>query len=110
MKPSLGWTVRAGLVFPLVLMAALAGAVGFAAGRAVYPRDEPARISTIVTTAVTPAPTPAPAPATPEPSQSAGGGGAGGGPADNCPAGCECRHPTGGIVIVCHGGSAVRIP
>jgi hypothetical protein len=24
--------------------------------------------------------------------------------------GCECQHPSGGIVIVCHGGTAVRVP
>jgi len=109
MSPSLGQAIRAGLVFPLLLVGVLAGGLGFAAGRAVYPHTPVARISTVTTNAALPTPTPTiPVPtATPEEQSSSGGGS---GSSDNCPAGCECRHPSGGIVIVCHGGSAVRIP
>jgi hypothetical protein len=111
MIPSLGLTIRAGLIFPLLLVGALAGGLGFAAGRAVYPDTPRPRISTITTNTSLPTPTPTTAPATsaPQPPQQQSSGG-GGGSDSSCPAGCECRHPTGGIVIVCHGGSAVRIP
>ena len=109
MTPSLGQVVRGGLVFPLLLVAVLAGGLGFAAGRAAYPNRPVARISTVTTNASLPTPAPKTTPlSTPPPQQSTDGDGSG--RSDNCPAGCECRHPSGGIVIVCHGGSAVRIP
>ena len=111
MSPSLGQAIRAGLVFPLLLVGALAGGLGFAAGRAVYPHVPVARISTVTTNAAVPTPTPTTTPlSTPPPAQQQSSGGGGSGSSDNCPSGCECRHPAGGIVIVCHGGSAVRIP
>ena len=110
MTPSLRQTIRGGLLFPLVLVAVLAGGLGFAAGRAVYPRHAVARVSTVTTNAALPTPTPGATPlSTPPPVQSSSGGGGSGG-SDNCPTGCECRHPSGGIVVICHGGSAVRIP
>jgi hypothetical protein len=110
--PSLGQTIRAGLIFPLLLVGVLAGALGFAAGRAVYPKTSVARVSTVMTNAAVPTPTPSGTPlSTAPPSQSSSSGGGGSGGSDSsCPSGCECRHPAGGIVIVCHGGSAVRIP
>lgn len=111
MTPSIGQAIRAGLVFPLLLVAVLAGALGFAAGRAVYPAQRASQISTVTTTAATPTPgpSPTPAPAPAEGSTSSSGGGSGGGDS-SCPVGCECQHPSGGIVIVCHGGTAVRVP
>lgn len=113
MSSYLGLTIRAGLVFPLILVAALAGGVGYVAGRGVYPRQDAPRISTVVTNAAVPTPTPtatAPPAEAPAPPSRSSSSGSGGGRADNCPAGCECRHPQGGIVIVCHGGGAVRVP
>jgi len=110
MSPSLGQVVRAGLIFPLFLVGALAGGLGFAAGRAVYPHTPVARISTVTTNAAVSSPTPTAPLSTPPPTQGPSSGGSGSGSSDNCPSGCECRHPAGGIVIVCHGGGAVRIP
>jgi hypothetical protein len=110
-NPSLRHTIRAGLVFPLLLVGVLAGGLGFAAGRAVYPHEPAPRISTVTTNAAVPTATPA-TPATPQPPATSAPQqpSSGSQTSDNCPAGCECRHPSGGIVIVCHGGSAVRIP
>src|SRR5207245_8216520 len=101
--------IRAGLVVPLLLIAVLAGAMGFVLGRSVYPRQSVARVSTVATNASLPTSTPA----TPAPTTSAApasSSGSGSHTDSSCPAGCECQHPSGGIVVVCHGGNAVRIP
>lgn len=104
---TLGLTIRAGLVVPLLLVAVLAGAVGYSLGRAVYPRQDVPGVSTVATTAATPSPAPTPT-ATSSPESASGGTSRSSD--SSCPAGCECRHPPGGIVIVCHGGTAVRVP
>jgi hypothetical protein len=106
----LGLTIRAGLVFPLILVAALAGGVGYIAGRGVYPGQDAPRVSTVLTNAAVPTATPTATSAPPAQAPSTRSSGSGGGSSDNCPAGCECRHPQGGIVIVCHGSGAVHVP
>lgn len=108
MNASLWDTVRAGLVVPLVLVAVLAGVLGFFAGRSVYSEDAPARVSVITTRGSPPSTSPTPAPATeaPEATPEDGSGGGGGGSSRRaaCPAGCECSFPRpGGIIIECHG-------
>jgi hypothetical protein len=109
--PSLRRTIVTGLAFPLVLVGALAGGLGFVAGRAVYPRATPPEVAAVTTTAATPSPSPAPSPtAAPVSQGEPSGDGSGGGSSGSCPAGCECQRPPGGIVIVCHGGTAVQIP
>jgi hypothetical protein len=92
----------AGLVAPLLLVAALAGILGFFATRQLAgPEKRPAQLS-VVPLPATPTPSPSPSP-TPGSDETSGRR-----PrtprSSRCPAGCDCSFPPpNGIVIVCHG-------
>ncbi|MEX0874948.1 MAG: hypothetical protein WD646_03565 [Actinomycetota bacterium] len=92
--------MRSGLVVPLIIVALLACVLGFFVTREIAPDApfSPVRVSVV---ALPSTPTPGPAP-TPEPTSSPSSSSSRSRPRDpNCPAGCECQHPAGGIVIVC---------
>lgn len=96
-------------LLPLLIVAVLAGALGFMVTRSIAgdPGDRAARVS-VVGFPGTPTPEPTP---TPTPTAEATSSGRGGTTRDpRCPAGCECSFPNGGTVVVCQGGGAVRIP
>jgi hypothetical protein len=104
MTPSLWQSVRGGLIVPLLLVASLAGLLGFVVARGIYSTEQPARLSVVsVRGSISPTPTPEPTPeATPTaaPRRSGRRGGSG----RRCPVGCECEFPQpGGIQIVCNG-------
>ena len=94
---------------PLLIVAVLAGALGFLVTRSIAgdPGDRTARVS-VVGFPGTPTPEPTP---TPSPTEDSSGSGRGRTARDpRCPAGCECSFPPGGTVVVCQGGGTVRIP
>jgi hypothetical protein len=95
--------VSSGLAVPLLVVAILAGILGFVVTRQVAPPSKPAAVRlSVVSLPATPTPTPS---ATPIPSANNGGGGSSGGGSgggSNCPAGCQCSGQPGGIVIICH--------
>jgi hypothetical protein len=93
--------LRRSLAVPLVVVALLAGVLGFV----VASKLAPALATTTVGVIELPAtPTPSPSP-TPDPTSTPRirvRTGSGGG--DSCPAGCSCQHPPNGIIIQCTGG------
>jgi len=94
--------VVADLLIPLIVVALLAGILGFVVTRQIAPVPHPTavRLSVVALPAQpTPTPTPKPTP-TPEVSGNSSGGSSGGG--SHCPAGCQCSGQPGGIVIICH--------
>jgi hypothetical protein len=98
-------------VLPLVLVAVLAAILGFFVMRSIQgdPAEHAAKVSVVgIPATSTPLPTGSPT-ASPD-SASSGGKGSGSKRDPRCPIGCKCQFPTGGTVIVCHGGHAVDIP
>lgn len=97
-------------LLPLMIVAVLAGALGFVVTRSIAgdPGTRAARVS-VVGFPRTPTPEPT---STPSPTENrASSRRTGGSTRDpRCPAGCECSFPAGGTVVVCRGGGAVRIP
>jgi hypothetical protein len=87
------------LAVPLLVVAILAGILGFLLARQIAPPPKPttARLS-VVALPATPTPTPLPTPV-PEPATD-GGGSSGSG--NNCPAGCQCSGQPNGIIVICH--------
>jgi hypothetical protein len=90
-----------GLVVPLIVVAVLAGVLGFLVARQIAPAPRPttARLS-VVALPATPTPSPSPTPAA---VPGTGIGASGGSSSGGCSPGCQCsRNPAGGIVIICH--------
>ncbi len=88
------------LAAPLLVVAILAGILGFILARQVAPA--PSSTTTRLSVVALPAtPTPSPSPtATPEPETGGGGGSSGSG--NNCPTGCQCSGQPNGIIVICH--------
>lgn len=102
MNATLRDSVRAGLALPLVLVAVLAGALGFVTARMVSDATPVARVSVITTRGeVTPPPSEEPV-ATPEEDETTGSSGRRG---RSCPSRCECDFPPGGLIVRCGGKS-----
>ena len=87
------------LAVPLLVVAILAGVLGFLLARQIAPPPKPttSRLSVV---ALPPTPTPTPSP-TPPPAEESGGGGSSGG-GNNCPVGCQCSGQPNGIIVICH--------
>lgn len=97
-------------LLPLLIVAVLAGALGFLVTRSIAgdPSDRTARVSVVgIPATPTPEPTPTPSP-TDDGTSSGSRGRSSRDP--RCPSGCECSFPPGGTVVVCRGGGSVRIP
>jgi hypothetical protein len=92
-----------GLVVPLVVVALLAGILGFVVTRQIAPTPKPAAVRlSVVSLPASPAPTPSPTPTATEAGGGSSGGSSGSGGGGGCPAGCQCSGQPGGIVIICH--------
>ena len=89
--------VVSGLMIPLLVVALLAGILGFVVARQVAPAPHATEVRlSVVALPATPTPTPKP---TPTAASNDSGGGSSGGP--SCPSGCQCSGQPGGIVIIC---------
>lgn len=101
MNATLRDSIRAGLAVPLLLVAALAGVLGFVAARTVSGDMSVPRVS-VITTRGEVAPAPAPEPLETPSEETSGSGGR----RRSCPTGCDCEFPPGGLIVRCTGGRA----